>query len=637
MADETRFLAAGLDCYFFNRFMRLLLRLFTPMVLILAALLPIHHIGHAPGNAGMDKLSFANLNRGDKKRWVWAHVVIMIAVVTYFCLTIAQEMISFIEIRQNELTSTRHRIKARSSTILIEQIPSQYLDHESLENFYSFLPGGIKNIWFNRNFKELEKKVDERRRIHKKLEELETSLVIKVMQRCIEDRRRDDMENGLGKLSIHGEQTKHISSETASIKASRRGKSSGDPHEIERLNTMIMKNEGDTQSQDLKRDRRRWLRHPIFYGKASRSKEHINGPAKELLLRKEGPRTETLENCPYAYSERILQSGDIDAIWQSYISPEERVTIRLGRKLVPWLPRIPFVGEKVDAIQHHRKWLAELNLQIEKDQRNHYSFPLLGSAFVQFNRQIDAHVACQSVHYHRPRHMAYRLVEVDPRGIVWKNLGYSWTQLTIRKLLLFLVVVGLNIAWLFPVAFAGALSRFDQIAQTLDFLSPLRDWPPSVQNTIQGILPPFLMTIYMVILPPILRFLVKISGIPTTKEISLQLQRFLFGFMLVQQVFATTTSASVTAVLGVVSQNPLEITDLLARDLPTSANFFYAFLLLQAFFSSAANLAQPMNLLKRAFKRPKSPRERYEMEKGDQNEDIAAQIPVVTMFGVIGS
>lgn len=111
---------------------------------------------------------------------------------------------------------------------------------------------------------------------------------------------------------------------------------------------------------------------------------------------------------PSAYNEEWKEDQDSGAEWEKWVKKSKRPTHRLANfDWTPsWLPGLPFINKKVDTIYWCRKELAQLNLEIEIDQKNPERYPLMKSAFIQFNHQVAAHMACQSVTHHIPRHMA---------------------------------------------------------------------------------------------------------------------------------------------------------------------------------------------------------------------------------------
>ena len=95
-----------------------------------------------------------------------------------------------------------------------------------------------------------------------------------------------------------------------------------------------------------------------------------------------------------------------------------------------WMPSLPFLGKKVDTIDYCRREVARLNVEIEEDQKEPEKFPLMNSAFVQFNHQVAAHMACQTVSHHTPNQMAPRVVEISPDDVLWDNMSIKWVSVS---------------------------------------------------------------------------------------------------------------------------------------------------------------------------------------------------------------
>ena len=93
-----------------------------------------------------------------------------------------------------------------------------------------------------------------------------------------------------------------------------------------------------------------------------------------------------------------------------------RPTHRLG-----W---IPFIGQKVDTIDWCTKEIARLTVEIDKLRETLPNCPPQGSAFVQCNLQMGAHVLAQCVSYHEPLFMGQKWIEVAPEDVIWANVSH---------------------------------------------------------------------------------------------------------------------------------------------------------------------------------------------------------------------
>ena len=340
-----------------------------------------------------------------------------------------------------------------------------------------------------------------------------------------------------------------------------------------------------------------------------RKKDNPKGESDEIPLSHQSPispRTthgfaETLENFvfkpkakedyPTAYDSRYVDDswGD-EPVWKQYITEKERPTMRLP--LVAWLPALPLIGKKLDTIYYCRKELARLNLEIEMDQETPERYPLMNSAFVQFNQQVAAHMACQAVSHHVPQYMCPRHIEVSPNDVIWGNMKMQWWERYIRSGLITVATGGLIIGWAFPVAFVGFISQVNYLADTFQWLEWLKRLPVSALGLISGVLPPVLLAILMAVLPLILRLFARIQGCHTGMAIERSVQGMYFAFLFIQVFLVVSISSGITTVIEKISEQPFAAPEILARNLPKASNFFFSYLLLQALSVSGAALLQ---------------------------------------------
>ncbi|KAK4542665.1 hypothetical protein LTR36_006237 [Oleoguttula mirabilis] len=224
----------GLDAYFFLRYLRMLLKLFLPIALIvLPILLPINRYSGVAGDTsnGLDRLSISNVAPRHVGHRLWAHLILAIGVVAWFCYVVYKELRGYIRVRQAYLTSPQHRIRASATTVLVTGIPRKWLTLEALSGLYDVFPGGIKNIWINRNFDELSDKVKYRTQVAKDLEGAETSLIKLCRKKHEKDLQKKAKEKGAGKTS-KTEQKRIQAAEDAAAEqmAQGQGTSAGDQH-----------------------------------------------------------------------------------------------------------------------------------------------------------------------------------------------------------------------------------------------------------------------------------------------------------------------------------------------------------------------------------------------------------------------
>ncbi|GAW18866.1 hypothetical protein ANO14919_083480 [Xylariales sp. No.14919] len=303
-----------------------------------------------------------------------------------------------------------------------------------------------------------------------------------------------------------------------------------------------------------------------------------------------------------AYNDENAEDQDGTAEWEKWVKRSKRPTHRLANfEWTPgWFPGLPLVNKKVDTIFWCRKELARLNHEIETDQENPGRYPLMRSAFIQFNHQVAAHMACQCVIHHVPKHMAPRLVEISPNDVIWDNMAISWWSEWLRTAIAIGVVFGMIILWAFPVAFTGTISQLDSLVDTFPWLGFLADnatvWKAA--TAVAGVLPAVLLSLLLWLVPIFMEFLAGFKGAKTGTQKTEAVQQFYFAFLFVQVFLIVSLASGATTILKSVLQNPASITDTLASKLPSAANYFFSYMILQSLSASSGTLLQIGELAK---------------------------------------
>lgn len=709
----------GLDAYFFLRYLRMLLKIFVPLAcVVLPVLLPLNKVDgkgtsfkngtEASGQwnvTGLDQLSWGNVRPENTTRY-WGHLVMALIAIVYVCAVFFDELRGYIRLRQAYMTSPQHRLRASATTVLVTAIPQDWLSVEALDALYDVFPGGIRNIWINRNFDDLNEKVKQRDALALKLEAAETDLVVKCKKAQLKQAKKADKSakaidsktkretdgnaaqlamdsgissgnphqagtldeilhrrrspnpqtearqplhildpakeagkmvgQGVGKLgkSVFGSGRKikggldgaaarrgHAPEESASAPegnvASMAGARSDDVNSdhvpvdgIASDNGHPNTSEADarvdgTASDDVPPDtheasskangRLEVDEYPLTRCRSREHPDETNSKEEKRQGRRENDEVEGQEY-PLAYNTDFDSEDLGHPLWKKYIREKDRETMRLPIFGLSWMPSLWLIGKKVDTIDHCRKEVARLNLEIEVDQQQPEKFPLMNSAFVQFNNQVAAHMACQSVSHHVPKQMAPRIVEISPDDVIWDNMSISWWERYLRTFGILTLVCGMVVGWAFPVAFTGLLSQLSYLERALPWLAWLSRLPGWLFSAIQGILPPLFLSILIALLPLILRFLCRAQGVHTGMAIELKVQNYYFAFLFVQLFLVVAISSSFSAVIDNIT-NVTSWPEMLAQNIPVSSNYFFSYMILQALSVSAGALVQVLSLV----------------------------------------
>lgn len=794
---------------------------------------------------GLDRFAWGDIPPEKNNRY-WAHLVLAVGVVIYTCFIFFDELRGYVRLRQAYLTSPQHRLRASATTVLVTAIPAKWCTFEALNGLYDVFPGGIRNIWINRNFEELNEKVKRRNKLARSLESAETSLVIKAKKSYL-NKLKVEAKKADGKKSNSAVLEKlKPSAEHGVALAQADGISSGDPHQVRHTIDEALAESSTEPSREQSRERENHfmpipilglgmeavgegignfgktifggfksvgkgvderlkttggfipttpegaapqsqphtdkinsgldgtltrsrsvdsdypdnncapsqgrnnqqnssepsnnttvresisqdepayprsrsscdreglgiagaddksnrdsgyadiLRNPERLGEARKphkskfnfwsrkmnvpygipsptphgldedefplsrpspmtpgcnSQPTVNGPGSNpgtegtkdhgKMFRKRSPKEKTNQEIvvyPVAFDENQDTNGG-EPMWKRYLKQKDRQSMRLPVFGWQWMISLPLLGQKIDTIDYCRKEVARLNAEIEHDQENPDRFPLMNSAFIQFNHQVAAHMACQAVSHHTPNQMAPRVVEISPDDVIWDNMSMKWWESYVRPAVVIVIIVGLVIGWAFPVSFTAILSQIKTLVGTVAWLRWLLRAPDEVFSIIQGVLPQIILALLLFLLPIILRFLAKIQGEYTGMAVELSVQRYYFAFLFVQVFLVVSISSGITTIISQITHDPQSVPAILAQNLPKASNYFFSYLLLQALSVSAGALVQTMGLIQWFVLAPlldKTARQKWHRQTNLPNMQWGTFFPVYTNLACIG-
>lgn len=533
---------SGLDAFFFLRYVRTLLTIFTSLsVVIIPCLVPLNLLGGndvAGGTQGLDRYSWANIGL-DHTAFYWAHLFMTLLVIVFICYTIYVELLFYVHVRNSYLVSPAHRLSEAANTILVTDIPEE--DLPVLEDVYGIFPGGVHSVWINRDLSTLSEKIQERKKLAATLEVAETSLILSATK------------------SFH------------------------------------------------------------------QRKSHELAQSSRADSEKEGP------------------------LWRRYLKEKDRDHMYIPRHGCNWMPAIPLIGKRVDTIHHCLGELARMNREIraesmelaevESSGRESSKYPRMKSAFVRFNTQSAAYMACQTLLNSNPLHSSARHINVSVRELRWSTLTQRWWNRYIRSGLVWIAIASLLIMWAIPVAFTGFLSQITTLGDSVSWLHWISDAPAWLSGIIQGVLPQSMLVALNALLPLVLRVITGWQGLSTETTVELSLQKYYFVFLFTQNFLTVSLSSSITAIAQEILHGPKSVPALLARNLPKASNYFFSYLTLQGLSVSAGAFLQAGSLINWLVLAPwtdRTPRQKWERQMGLPEIRWGTFYPLYTTLACIG-
>lgn len=183
-------------------------------------------------------------------------------------------------------------------------------------------------------------------------------------------------------------------------------------------------------------------------------------------------------------------------IWHRYLKPSTASQISLIQgKDGKWKPasllKFWATGKRKKAakIAWLRAEIARLTIHIDEllpkldDEK---LFKKQNSAFVQFDRQMAAHMACSLVSHNLAGRMSPRFVEVSPHEIIWPNMGVTSFGRLIRTIIAIMIFAAMLFLWGIPTTILGSLSQLGNLSYSVAWLHWLQQWPSWIIGLISG-------------------------------------------------------------------------------------------------------------------------------------------------------
>ncbi|ODV67707.1 DUF221-domain-containing protein [Hyphopichia burtonii NRRL Y-1933] len=259
------------------------------------------------------------------------------------------------------------------------------------------------------------------------------------------------------------------------------------------------------------------------------------------------------------------------------------------------------IGQKVDTLDYCPEKLGELNKDIKKRQLEHNSNTQIPSVFIEFPTQLELQKAYQAIPYNDEFKKCGRYSGLAPADVIWPNLALTPNKRRVKKAIASTVLTLMIIFWSIPVAVVGAISNIDNLISQAPWLSFINNLPSVLLGLIKGLLPVVALAILMSLIPPFIKKMGKVAGCITVQEVERYCQSWFFAFQVVQSFLVMALCSSAMGAVPSIVEDPSTVLPLLAQKLPTSGNFYLAYLCFFGLTTAAALLFQLVALILAQF------------------------------------
>lgn len=246
-------------------------------------------------------------------------------------------------------------------------------------------------------------------------------------------------------------------------------------------------------------------------------------------------------------------------------------------------------GAPVDAISHDNDKLKSIDKEIRKHRLR--EFPPSSTAFITMHSVAQAQMLAQAVLDPKLNHLITTLAPA-PHDIIWSNLCLTRQERNLRIFMVMLFIGLVSVLMVFPVIFLTNFLNINTIAKVAPALGEFLKSHQWAENLITGILPPYVFTLFNVVMPYFYIWITKRQGFTShgDEELSSVLKNFFYIFVNLFLVFTLFGTATLNDTTQLAFQ--------LAKSLRELSLFYVDFIILQGIGIFPYKLLLLGNLLK---------------------------------------
>ncbi|KAH7106891.1 DUF221 family protein [Auriculariales sp. MPI-PUGE-AT-0066] len=297
------------------------------------------------------------------------------------------------------------------------------------------------------------------------------------------------------------------------------------------------------------------------------------------------------------------------------------------------------MGEKVDTLEWAKKTIPDLDHKIALARADLKNVKPAGSAFIELNLQLGAHVLTQCVSYHEPLVMTDKWTEVDPHDVIWDNIDDGTYEVRARFLISWGITFALIIFFGVPVTFIQSLTSLSDLCVQVSWLAWVCKAPKIAVGLLQGVLPPLLMAILFILVPVILRLLSLYECVPRYTMVSERVYDRFFLFLIVHGFLVAFIAGGLLTSIPRMLDRPSTALTELASNLPSAATYFLAYLFATGMSGAGSAFLQAVPLVIHFLKKKflgRTPREAYSASLIMPSIDFGVIMPPISLLATIG-
>lgn len=257
-------------------------------------------------------------------------------------------------------------------------------------------------------------------------------------------------------------------------------------------------------------------------------------------------------------------------------------------------------SETNEILQYLRQEDKARNVVVDVERDLDYSAPVTHAAFIVFRTKVAATCAVTAPLF--PDTDCYQVVRApEPRAINWTRITISRYTTRLRRYATFGVITALTLLWTLPSGFIQGLNSLEKLGELLKDKAPwLKEFVVNnkgLAHFLEGVLPPLLLFLVLLVVPLLTRFIVSFERIADNVRAEARVRNFLFFFYVMSNFVYQVTLGSFIKELQNIINNPRNIVSFLSTSVPTQATFLMKYVLINSFLGSALGMLNTGRLL----------------------------------------